>query len=186
MLIKEIDKMMPTLIKSGDKVRINAIKSIKAALMAEQNNKERYNNIKKKLMQLHKDDVEEYIPIPSDFELTKEEEDKVLLKMVSSLEGGIAEFKKGLESDKKENIIQLITDYENELAIVKEFAPKVVSDDEIAGFTKTVIDTYIKSKGDGFTLSMKDMKPIMTEVQKTYPTASGKVISQIIKSMIDV
>lgn len=185
MLIKEIDEMMPSLMKSGDKVRFNAIKSIKAALMAEQNNKERYNNIKKQLMQLHKNDEEEYIPTPSDFELTKEEEDKVLLKMVSSLEGGIAEFKKGLEGEKKDTILQLITDYENELAIVKEFAPKVVSDEEIAGLTKTVIDAYIKSMGVGYKISMRDTKPIMFEVQQTYPTANGKVISQIIKSMME-
>ena len=29
---------------------------------------------------------------------------------------------------------------------------------------------------------MKDMKNILSEVQKVYPTANGKIISQVVKS----
>jgi hypothetical protein len=30
-------------------------------------------------------------------------------------------------------------------------------------------------------ISMKDMKNILTMVQKTYPTANGKIVSEIVK-----
>ena len=32
------------------------------------------------------------------------------------------------------------------------------------------------------TVTMKDMKNILAEVQKVYPTANGKIISQVVKS----
>lgn len=153
MLIKRIDELIPSVMKSGDKIRLEAIKSIKVELKKAQT------------------------AVSKDYELSKEEEDKILLKMVSNFEEAISEFKKGGRQD-------LVDENEAQLAVIKEFAPKIATDEEIAALTTTVIDAYIKSMGIGYKLSMRDIKPIMFEVQQTYPTANGKVISQIIKSMM--
>jgi uncharacterized protein YqeY len=111
-------------------------------------------------------------------ELKKEKEGKpldetieasVLMKMVSQREDSINQFKQANRMDLAEN-------EQKELDIIKEFAPKQVSDEDITIETEKVIANM------GGTVTMKDMKNILAEVQKVYPTANGKLISQIVKS----
>ena len=96
-------------------------------------------------------------------------EASVLMKMVSQREDSINQFKQANRMDLAEN-------EQKELDIIKEFAPKQVSDEDITIETEKVIANM------GGTVTMKDMKNILAEVQKVYPTANGKIISQIVKS----
>lgn len=96
-------------------------------------------------------------------------EANVLMKMVSQREDSINQFKQANRLDLAEN-------EQKELDIIKEFAPKQVSDEDITIETEKVIANM------GGTVTMKDMKNILSEVQKVYPTANGKLISQIVKS----
>lgn len=96
-------------------------------------------------------------------------EASVLMKMVSQREDSINQFKQANRMDLAEN-------EQKELDIIKEFAPKQVSDEDITIETEKVIVNM------GGTVTMKDMKNILAEVQKVYPTANGKLISQIVKS----
>lgn len=101
-------------------------------------------------------------------ELTEQIEANVLMKMVSQREDSIAQFTKA-------NRMDLVENETKELNIIKEFAPKQVSDEDIVAETEKVISAM-------GTVTMKDMKNILAEVQKTYPTANGKIISQVVKS----
>ena len=96
-------------------------------------------------------------------------EASVLMKMVSQREDSINQFKQANRMDLAEN-------EQKELDIIKEFAPKQVSDEDITIETEKVIANM------GGTVTMKDMKNILSEVQKVYPTANAKLISQIVKS----
>ena len=64
---------------------------------------------------------------------------------------------------------------DNSLNIIKEYAPKEVSEEEIVEETERII---LKMGS----VTMKDMKNILSEVQKKYPTANGKIVSQVVKS----
>ena len=104
-------------------------------------------------------------------ELTEAIEGAVLMKMVSQREDSINQFKQANRLDLAEN-------EQKELDIIKEYAPKQVSDEDIITETEKVITNM------GGTVTMKDMKNILAEVQKVYPTANGKIISQVVKSHI--
>jgi uncharacterized protein YqeY len=104
-------------------------------------------------------------------ELTEAIEGAVLMKMVSQREDSINQFKQA-------NRLDLVENEQKELDIIKEFAPKQVSDEDIITETEKVIANM------GGSVTMKDMKNILVEVQKVYPTANGKIISQVVKSHI--
>lgn len=96
-------------------------------------------------------------------------EANVLNKMISQREDSISQFSKA-------NRMDLVEKEQKELDIIKLYAPKQVSDDDIIAETEKVISSI------GGSITMKDMKNILAEVQKTYPTANGKIVSQVVKS----
>ena len=96
-------------------------------------------------------------------------EANLLMKMVSQREDSIDQFSKA-------NRMDLVEKEQRELDILKLFAPKQVSDEDIISETEKVISNM------GGSVTMKDMKNILSEVQKVYPTANGKIISQVVKS----
>ena len=120
-------------------------------------------------------------------ELTKAEKDgivlndmstfKILNKMVSQREESFKQYMEGKRED-----LALVE--KEEMDIIKTFIPQQPSDEEIIGKVKEVVSEYISLQGDGFKLSMKDMKPILSKVQETYPTANGKLVADVIKSNI--
>lgn len=95
-------------------------------------------------------------------------EANILLKMVAQREDAINQFSKA-------NRMDLVENEQKELNIIKEFAPKEISEEDIINETERIIDTF----GN---VTMKDMKNILAEVQKKYPTANGKIVSQVVKS----
>lgn len=103
-------------------------------------------------------------------EINEQIEANVLMKMMSQREDSINQFKQA-------NRMDLVEREQKELDIIQEFAPKQVSDDEIIAETEKVI-------AEISTVSMKDMKIIISKVQNKFPTANGKIISQVVKSNI--
>lgn len=101
-------------------------------------------------------------------ELTEAIEATILTKMVAQREDSINQFTKA-------NRFDLVEKEQAELSILKEFAPKEVSEEDIIAETEKIIANMES-------VSMKDMKNILAEVQKTYPTANGKIVSQIVKA----
>ena len=100
--------------------------------------------------------------------LTDVVESNILTKMVSQREEAIAQFKSANRTD-------LVESETLELEVLKSLAPKQATDEEIITETESIIASME-------TVSMKDMKNILAEVQKKYPTASGKIVSQVVKS----
>lgn len=110
-------------------------------------------------------------------EMTEQHKMEVLAKMVSQRQDSIEQFKKAGRLD-------LVESETAELNILKEFAPKEISEEELKELTEQVIAEYITHKEDGYKLSMKDMKPILTKVKEIHPSASANVISVVLKSQI--
>lgn len=97
----------------------------------------------------------------------------ILQKMISQREDSINQYKSAGRKD-------LVESETIELNIIKEYAPKQVSDEEIKNKAREVIDNISKTRQ----VTMKDTKEIISIVQETYPTANGKIISQVIKEFI--
>lgn len=96
-------------------------------------------------------------------------ETKVILKMIATHKDSINQFK-GRQD--------LIDKEQAELDIIQEFAPKEVSAEEIKEYTLSIINNIPN-------ISMKDMKQVLSTVQAKYPTANGKIVSDILKSYIN-
>lgn len=116
--------------------------------------------------------------IHNKIELNESNEVKILLKMASQREDSIQQYINGGRND-------LAEAEKKELEIIKSYTPKQATDEEIAEYTNGVITAYKISKEDGYVLSMKDMKPIMTAVKEKYPNANGKIVSSTLNKMIN-
>lgn len=103
-------------------------------------------------------------------EITPEEELKILLKMKSQREDSWKQYKDAGRWDlaNKENI---------EAELLSNIIPTQPTDDDIRSFTAEVINIMYGGK-----CTMKDMKNILTEVNKKYPSVSGKIVSEVVKS----
>lgn len=104
-------------------------------------------------------------------------ETKILLKMLSQREDSIRQYVDGGRKDLADN-------EQKEIDIIKQFVPEQPTDEEIEGYTRTCISTYVLTKKEGENLSMKDMKPLMNIVKEKYPSANGKIISKVLGSLI--
>lgn len=101
----------------------------------------------------------------------------ILLKMVQQRKDSIEAYLKGNRQD-------LADAEQKEIDIISEFIPEQPTDEDIEKYTIEVIDAYKASIGDTYAVSMKDMKPILTMVQQKYPTANGKIVSNVLKSKV--
>ena len=106
-------------------------------------------------------------------ELTDADEVKLLLKMFTQREDSIAQYSNAGRQD-------LVDKESGELAILKEYIPKQPSEEDIAELAKKVISDF--EANNGRKVEMRDMKAILAEVQKTYPSANGKVVSMVVKT----
>ena len=120
-------------------------------------------------------------------EFTKAEKDGVEINDISSfkiLNKMMAQREDSYNQYVSANRLELANIEKEEMDIIATFIPKQPSEEEIKKFVDNTIQNYIEGQGEGFKLSMRDMKPILTMVQETYPTVNGKIVSDIIKSMI--
>lgn len=111
-------------------------------------------------------------------DLTEEEENKILLKMIKEHEDSISQYTAG-------NRMDLANNEKKELEIINTFAPKQVSNEDVEKYTRIVISTYITTKEDSYKLSMKDMGPIMKLVKAKYSMADGNVVRKTLMSVIN-
>lgn len=105
-------------------------------------------------------------------------ETKILMKMVSQREDAIKQYMKGNRQD-------LVECEQKELDIIKEYIPKQPTEEEIIEFVSAIITDYKMSKEDGYKISMKDIKPILSIVQEKYSTVDGKIVSKTVQSFIN-
>lgn len=105
-------------------------------------------------------------------ELNEVSEGKIINKMIKQSEDAIDQFTKGGRTD--------LADAEKaQLMVIKEFTPVEVSDDEIIACVKAQCHNL---NSEGIMVDMKQMKNIMSIVQGLYPTASGKLISEVVRN----
>ncbi len=95
---------------------------------------------------------------------------KIISKYAKSLEEAIAE-------TRKVNRLDEVLVLESELAIVKTYLPKQLSEEEIK---KAVADTIQKLGA----ASIKDMGKVMKEIGANYPGIDNSLVSKIVKEKL--
>ena len=103
---------------------------------------------------------------PEDY--TEEKELKTLLKLKAQIEDSIEQYTKANREELAEN-------ERFDLSVLSEFLPKEATEEEIVEATNKAIDEL------GRKPTMSDMKTIMARVKEVFPTANGKIISEILK-----
>lgn len=101
----------------------------------------------------------------------------ILLNMMAQRKDSIAQYAKADRMDLAETEM-------GELEIIGEFVPKEPTKEELDSYVHECIGNYVSTKGDEYKLSMRDMAPILGIVKEKYPTADGKTVSQILKSLV--
>ncbi len=124
--------------------------------------------IKAELVKAEKDGVK----------LDESKEAKILIKMVDQRKESISQYIKGGRND-------LAEAEQKEIEVIKQYIPEQPSDEEIERYTNDAINAYIEQIGSTYTVSMKDMKAILSMVQERYPMANGKIVSNVLKNRIN-
>lgn len=132
---------------------------------------------KLEVLRLIKTKFMEYKTAKSGNVLNEQIEAILLMKMISQREDSIRQYTDA-------NRPELAEQEQKEINVIKEYAPKQASDEEIEKFTMSAITFYKLSMEDGYSISMKDMKSIMEIVKLEYPTANGKIVSKVLNSFI--
>ena len=107
--------------------------------------------------------------------ITDADEENLLSKLVSEHEDSIEKYAKGGRKD-------LADIEEKELKILIEYAPKQPTEEEIIDLTRKIITEFETANGRKAT--MRDMKVILGELQKTYPKTNGSVVSSVVKASL--
>jgi uncharacterized protein YqeY len=110
--------------------------------------------------------------------LNEEKEVSILLKMIEQRKDSIEQYTKGGRKDLADN-------EQKEIDVIKEYVPELPTEEDIANYTNEAIETFIASNDADYKVSMKDMKAILTIVQEKYPTANGKIVSNVLKNKIN-
>ena len=148
-LKEKIDQDLKSSMKSGDKTRLNAIRSIRAALL----------------------EKEVSIRVGGTAVLTEEQELEVLVSLAKKRRDAIEQFTAGNRPDLAET-------EQAELAVLEEYLPAPVSDEEVTA----VIEDIITTTGAA---SMKEMGKVMAEAMKALKgKADGTKVQQIVKSLL--
>jgi uncharacterized protein YqeY len=105
-------------------------------------------------------------------------ETAILLKMIEQRKDSISQYVKGGRND-------LAEAEQKEIDIIKQYVPEQPTEEEIEQYTNDTITSYIEKNGEDYQVSMKDMKPILSIVQEKYPTANGKIVSNVLKNRIN-
>ena len=103
---------------------------------------------------------------------------KLINKMIAQYKDSISQYEAGNRTDLAKNEVE-------ELNLLQTLVPAEPTDEEIIACTVKCINEFRASKlAENEQLSMKHMKQILSMVQLEYPTASGKLVSSILKSRI--
>ncbi len=146
-LEQRINEDLKSAMKSGDKVRIDALRSLRAAII-------------------------EFNKSGSETGLTPEIEFKIL-------NGAAKKRKDAIEMYKSANRPELLTKEEAELAIIQEYLPKMMAEDEVRGFVANKIKEVSAT-------SMKDMGKVMGPTMKELAgKAEGSLVQKIVKELLE-
>lgn len=102
-----------------------------------------------------------------------EMEVKILNKIKNQMEDSIEQYKSAGRMD-------LVENEQRQLNIVKEYLPEEASTEDVVKCAENVCNHIIAENGG---LSMKDMRNVLAGVQIQYPTASGSVVSDVVKRL---
>lgn len=103
---------------------------------------------------------------------------KLINKMIAQHKDSIAQYEAGNRAD-------LASNEAEELKILQTLVPAEPTEEEITACTINCINEFRASYlSENEQLSMKHMKQILSMVQLEYPTASGKLVSSILKNKI--
>ena len=145
-LSQQIMSDMKDAMKARDKVKLNTVRMIKAALMNEK--------------------------IKAGHDLTADEELTVLSREKKQREESIAEFTKANRDD-------LVAETKQELAIVENYLPKQMTDEELKqAVSQAISETEAKGKSD----FGKVMKALMPKIKGK---ADGKAASNAVRKQLD-
>lgn len=121
-----------------------------------------------KVLQLIKAEFQKFLTSSKDAKLDVLQEARILLKMQS-------QWLEELDSLKRAG--RDTTELESTIRILREFTPELPLESEVVECTKEVIASYES-------VSMKNMRSIMSKVKEKYPLADGKIISQVVKNAL--
>jgi uncharacterized protein YqeY len=92
--------------------------------------------------------------------------------------------KKTIEELRKLNLLDRVEKELQDLAIIQAYMPddwKEANESDVESYTEEVVEAFIKKNT---TITLKNIGAIMAEVKKKYPTANGKIVSDIVKAHI--
>lgn len=151
-----VDELIKRAMMSKNKVELNAYKNIKVEIQKNQTAK-------------------------GAKPLTNESQMGIIAKYAKSLEDAIKQFSEAHRGD-------LVADYTSELEIVKKLLPEPVNASEI----NCELIIWMENSGFGFMKSLehplalprKDMGKAIKYLKSKFPTADGKMISEIVKKYL--
>ncbi len=145
-LEERINEEIKMAAKAGNKLRLETIRSIRAAIL-------------------------EFLKSGQNMEFTKEIEDKILLNAAKKR-------KDAIEMYEKAERFELAAKEEQELAIINEFLPKQLSEEEIAAEVLNIIS-------ETGAVDMKDLGKVMgLAMNRLKGKADGKLVQQIVKNKL--
>lgn len=149
----DINNLIKTAMKAGDKVSLNAYKNLKAEIQVFKTAK----------------NAKPY---------TEAVEIQIVSKMCKKLEDAIENFSKAHRED-------LVSDYTNELDVLRKLLPEPVDESQICSFIEhwclkehLINDEYFP------TIPKNIMGKAIKCVKEQYPQVDGKTISQLVKKYI--
>ena len=92
----------------------------------------------------------------------------------------IKEREKSIEEYKKAGRDDLVENEQSEILIISDYLPTVPGEDE----TKALVYTVIGEVGGNESLSMKDMKTIMTKVHEKNSAIDNAILARIVKQIL--
>lgn len=150
-----VDKLIHDAMVSGDKQSLNVYRLMKAEFLKKQTEANRGSHT-----------------------LTEKEKETIILKMISERDDAIQQYSAANRED-------LAIEERKELEVLLNFVPKPLSEDETVNSIQSEIAIFKHDVLKGAPLKMMHMKPIMSRLKEKYPTIDGKLVSKILKDMLD-
>ncbi|MBP5457968.1 MAG: GatB/YqeY domain-containing protein [Paludibacteraceae bacterium] len=150
----DIDRLIMDAMRSKEMDRLSVLKLVKAEFMKKATEPGRDTKV-----------------------LSDGEQIAVMRKMVSAHKESITQYEMVGRMD--------LADIErNELTILNELLPNSPSEEELVDCTLKAIKAWLTVNGNGYVLSMRDMRSILSTVKETYQMADAKVVSRVLSDEI--
>jgi uncharacterized protein YqeY len=111
-------------------------------------------------------------------ELNDEDVIAVLSKQIKTRKESIVEFEKAGRED-------LVNEYKEELEVLQTLLPKPVTKEEITECIRLLAIEKNWTFGTEISIPKKEMGTVIRQVKSEFPSADGKVVSEIVKSFLE-